>query len=232
MILTCDKSYQSIDFYIPEHYTSVAVNCSGGADSSILLLMTAQYLKNEGREDTTKLSVLTCSNDLKGRWNGRKAADVIDYVIRKTGYKNFDIHYTYYRDVQDEKYFHEVETKLFVQKRIDILLSGITSNPPLGASTENKNGELVVLDEGRVPSRDGGGRVELMRSGTSSFYTPFTNVDKRFIAAMYEQYDAMDMLEMTRSCEAIPQEYDPKFEHEPCGTCWWCLERKWGFGKF
>lgn len=227
-----DNYGQTINFGIPQVFKKVGVNCSGGADSSILLLLTAKYLKDSGREDTTKLSVLTCSNDLKGRWNGRKAADAIDYVIRKTGYKNFDMHYTYYRDTQDEKYFHLVESELFSQKRVDILISGITSNPPEGVMIEKSNGEIRDMWEGRLPVRDGNKKTELSTSGTMSYYSPFTNVDKRMVAHLYKELDAEDLLDKTRSCEAIPNEYDPNFEFEPCGKCWWCCERKWAFGKF
>ena len=229
-----EESGQSINFQIPEAYKRVAVNCSGGADSSILLLLTAHYLKETGRENDVKLSVLTCSNDLKGRWNGRKAADVIDYVIRKTGYTNFDMHYTYYRDTQDEKYFHMVESELFSQKRVDFIASGITSNPPEGVMVEKANGEIRDMWEGRLPDRDGTIKTELNVSGIMAFYMPFTNVDKRMVASLYKQLDAEDLLDRTRSCEAIPDagNYDENFDKEPCGKCWWCCERKWAFGKF
>lgn len=231
MILTCEKSGQSIDFDIPEKYKKIGVNCSGGADSSILLLMVIQYLIDNGITDTT-VSVSTCSNDKKGRWNGRKAADVIEYVINKTGFKNFDLHYTYYRDVQDQQYFHEVERKLFSDDRVDLFVSGITSNPPIGASVENAKGNIVVLSDEMLPERTGTDHELWYHNNGQSFYTPFANVDKRFIASMYKQYDAMDLFKKTRSCESIPNTGDDlvEFENSPCGNCWWCLERKWAFG--
>lgn len=230
MLLKCEKSGQEINFEIPHHYTKVGVNCSGGADSSILLFMTAKYLRDHMPNAT--LSVVTCANDLKGRWNGRKAADVIDYTVRKLGFKNFDLHYTYYRDVQDEKYFHEVEAKLFMQRRTQILLSGITSNPPEGAVSISANREPYNLYTDRIPKRDGNKKIEYHGNGMQSYYDPFTNVDKLFVASMYEQYDAMDLFDKTRSCEAIPEGYDANFEFEPCCGCWWCHERNWAFGKF
>lgn len=232
MILTCETSGQKIDFEIPEKYKKVAVNCSGGADSSILLLMVIQYLIDNGRTDTV-VSVSTCSNDKKGRWNGRRAADVIEYVIKKTGFKNFDLHYTYYRDVQDEKYFHEVEKKLFDDGRVELFMSGITCNPPVGASVTNAKGNTVVLSDDMLPERTGTDHTVWYQTGEQAFYTPFVNVDKRFVASMYKQYDAMDLFGKTRSCESIPREDEDLsiFETTPCGNCWWCLERKWAFGE-
>jgi hypothetical protein len=73
---------QSIDFSIPEKYKKIAVNCSGGADSSILLYTLIKYLEENNRTDTT-ITVLTCANDLKGRWNAKNAAKVINYIIEK-----------------------------------------------------------------------------------------------------------------------------------------------------
>lgn len=233
MIIECKTSGQTIDFEIPEQYKKIAVNCSGGADSSILLLMVIQYLIDNNRDDVT-VSVSTCSNDKKGRWNGRKAADVIDYVLRKTNFRNFDMHYTYYRDVQSESYFHEVESKLFSDGRIDLFISGVTCNPPTGAMVVDKNNKVVYLADEMLPERTGTDHPTWYLNGSHAFYTPFANIDKRFIASMYSSYDADDLLDTTRSCESIPNETDDikLFETTPCGKCWWCLERKWAFGRF
>jgi hypothetical protein len=232
MIIECNTSGQIIDFDIPEQYKKIAVNCSGGADSSILLLMVVQYLIDNKRDDVT-VSVSTCSNDKKGRWNGRKASDVIDYVLRKTGFKNFDMHYTYYRDVQSETYFHEVESKLFTDQRVDLFISGVTSNPPVGAMVVDKDNKIVYLADEMLPERNGTDHVTWYKNGSHAFYTPFSNIDKRFVASMYNSYDADDLLDLTRSCESIPNKNDDikVFETTPCGKCWWCLERKWAFGR-
>lgn len=233
MILECDTSGQKIDFDIPEKYKKIGVNCSGGADSSILLLMVVQYLIDNNRTDTS-VSVSTCSNDKKGRWNGRRAADVIEYVINKTKFKNFDLHYTYYRDVQGEKYFHEVENKLFSDGRIDVFLSGVTSNPPLGAMASDKNNNTVYLADEMLPERNGTDHQIWYYDNAKAFYTPFANANKKFVATMYDTYDASDLFDLTRSCESIPDEGEDisVFEKTPCGKCWWCLERKWAFGRF
>lgn len=233
MILKCDISGQQIDFDIPEKYKKIGVNCSGGADSSILLLMVVQYLIDNNRTDTT-VSVSTCSNDKKGRWNGRRAADVVEYVINKTKFQNFDLHYTYYRDVQDEKYFHEVERKLFSDNRVDLFVSGITCNPPLGSTATNIRGEEIILSDDMLPSRTGTDHQIWYHTNDNAFYTPFANIDKRFVASMYDKYDANDLFDMTRSCESIPDENEDRsiFEKNACGECWWCLERKWAFGRF
>ena len=236
MILISDDGTQTVDFDIPEQYKKIGVNCSGGADSGILLYIVVDYLMQSNRTDAT-VSVSTCANDFKHRWNGRKAADVINWIIDKTGFENFDMHYTYYRDKQDVKYFTEVERGLFLQERIDILVNGITSNPLSECIVEDANGNTVDLLETGLDVRNVDSNTPALHQGERyAFYKPFHTIDKKFIASMYRQYNAMELFDLTRSCEAVPDElynsYDPKFEQEPCRTCWWCLERKWAFGRY
>lgn len=238
-----DSFGQEVDFEFPET-KQIAVNCSGGADSSILLYMVCDWVKNHSPE--TRVNVLSCSNDFKHRWNGRKAADVINYTIDRLRFDPIDLHYTYYRDFQDEKYFHDIEPKLFADERVDLIVSGITSNPRVEAHVESSEGEMVDLAVEALPIRNTDNAPTLhINDHGHRHWTPFINVDKRWIAAMYVEYDVMDMFDLTRSCESVPDprtnnetdrahaaDFDPNFEHEPCGTCWWCLERKWAFGRF
>lgn len=228
------NSNQQIDYDIPVKFKKIAINCSGGADSSILLFLTVKYLIENKRNDV-ELNVLTCSNDFKHRWNGRKAANVINYVIDKTDFKNFNMHYVYYRDKQDEKYFNEVEFDLFQDKKIDLVISGLTANPPYKTFVENINGETINLDDKALPERNSINQPTWMVTDNMYWYTPFRNVNKKFISFLYKEFNIEDMIDMTRSCESVPksdQKYNKNFEEQPCGKCWWCLERKWAFGKF
>jgi len=58
-----------------------------------------------------------------------------------------------------------------------------------------------------------------------NFYMPFINEDKKNTAKLYEEFNLMETLfPLTLSCT------DSKtLDH--CDACWWCEERKWGFGK-
>lgn len=234
MKLYSDDKTQSIDFVIPEKYKKICVNCSGGADSAILLYMVIDYVMKNNMTDTT-VSVTSCSNAFKHRWNGRKAANVINWILHKTGFENFDMHYTYYRDKQYTPYFHDVEGSLFADKRIDIIISGITSNPLSECVVTDIDGKEVDLLETGLTDRTVEADVQtFFDEGDRAFYTPFKPVDKKFISSMFRQYDVMDLFDITRSCETIPttEHYDPNFENKPCGRCWWCLERKWAFGRY
>jgi hypothetical protein len=235
MILHSDDGTQSINFDIDEKYNKILVNCSGGADSAILLYMVVDYLMKNNRTDAT-VSVSTCANDFKHRWNARKAADVINWTIANTGFANFDMHYTYYRDKQDTAYFHEVEYRLFREGRTNLIISGITNNPVVEASVLDINGTAVDLVATGLPNRNVGEDAKALNIREDlewAWYTPFHKVDKRFVASMYNQYNVMPLFDLTRSCEVIPiGDYNPEFEKTPCGECWWCLERKWAFGRW
>ena len=65
--------------------------------------------------------------------------------------------------------------------------------------------------------------------------SPWYNVNKKFIAEQYKKFNLLDdLLPLTRSCENRPAKpvIIDQFETEPCGKCWWCLEKKWAFGHF
>lgn len=225
MILT-DEYNQTIDFSIPDQYKKIGVRCSGGADSSILLYMLVKYFENKD----VIINVLTCSNDEKHRWNGRRAADVINYVIDKTKTTKINMHYSYYKDVQNVEYFDTVEKNLFEQQNIDCVISGLTACPDEGETVKTINGNVFNLYPPEPAYRIGRNKP----SWINHYYTPFINVDKRFIASMYKKYAVKDLVQLTRSCEDMPAHnyYNPEFEYTPCGECWWCLERKWAFGEF
>ena len=235
MILHSDDGTQSINFDIPEKYNKILVNCSGGADSAILLYMVIDYLMKNNRTDA-RVNVATCANDFKHRWNARKAADVINWIIDHTGYTNFDMHYTYYRSRQEPDHFHDIERNFFRDKRVDLIVNGITNNPLTETTVVDINGkEVDLLATGLTERNVGDDEKDLNEGEGYGYYKPFHKVDKKFVSSMYNQYDVMPLFDLTRSCEAVPDKdasFDPEFEKHPCGRCWWCLERKWAFGRW
>ena len=63
-----------------------------------------------------------------------------------------------------------------------------------------------------------------------SHYKPFVNVNKKFLAGLYEQENIMDLHNITESCTGFPK--DTNWFTEPCKRCFWCYERKWAFGSY
>lgn len=229
----CEITGQEVHFSIPRRFKKVNVNVSGGADSSMLFNMTIDYLMEFNRNDVV-LTATTCSNHEKNRLNGIKAMDVIEYTLNRTGFTNFDMHYSYYRDTPDKKFFHQVENKLILNGRANFFISGITKNPPPNTVVENSEGKLINMDDARISDRDGVRHNDYKNRIFFAYYHPLINVDKKFVSSMYDYFGIRDMLSLTRSCEYIakPHEDVDEVASRTCGKCWWCLERKWAFGEY
>jgi 7-cyano-7-deazaguanine synthase in queuosine biosynthesis len=105
---------------------------------------------------------------------------------------------------------------------------GETKNPP-----EDEETKFVYHGEGRDLSRDGivaSDAVVVWKHHRTNMLKmrPFRNIDKKGIAELYEKFGLLDTLfPITRSCELTTTDFS-----EHCGTCWFCEERKWGFGRY
>lgn len=246
MLLQSKDKTQQVEFTIPTNYKKILINLSGGADSALLLYITIKYLKNNNMDDV-EVNAMTCVNSAKNNWNARKAADVIHHVITRSEFENFNTHYAFYRDEQEAKYFDDFLDGLMYDGRYDLFMHGTTANPAEDTYVETKYGKFINLRDKALPDRDkrnydihGHFDWEGKRFGLMN---PWFNVDKRFIADQYDVFNLRnDLLPLTRSCEFRPEgpkqpfdrskPFDKTFENEPCGKCWWCLERKWAFGYF
>jgi len=59
-------------------------------------------------------------------------------------------------------------------------------------------------------------------------YQAYANVDKKFVAGVYKDYNLMETLyPLTRSCVGTARQTD-NFAWE-CHKCFWCHEKKWAF---
>ncbi len=197
----------------------IGVSCSGGADSSILLY----HLM---REVTDKIYIFSTGNNQRSRYNVTAATRVVEKLIQLTGNSNIEHHISYCEIQTREELFPKLA--FYLDNNItNIIYTGITSNPPKEVTDTFK---LEITENNRAP----GEKDLLHRDGT--FYTPWFNVDKRKIAEMYKEADLLDVLyPLTRSCEYDPTSSffddieDPGMGH--CGSCWWCEERNWAFGR-
>jgi|TARA_B110000908_G_scaffold147958_1_gene180091 7-cyano-7-deazaguanine synthase in queuosine biosynthesis len=200
-------------------HDTISISCSGGADSSLLLYILMKY-KQAGT-----IHVHTVSNNFKGRLSAQSSMRVIEQCIQLTGYYNI-IHHVSYVDVQDSKLMFD---NLALQKEItksSIVYTAGTANPPKEIADsfcgENKNSEHTQRDP----------TVQRPIIGSHGiFCAPFTNIDKQRVKTLYDHFDLTESLfPHTKSCEGLVKETDNFTKN--CEECWWCLERKWAFGKF
>jgi len=192
---------------------TIGIIASGGADSSLLLYFLMKYTNHT-------LHIFTCSSTFKGRANSIIISKVVEKCIQLTGNMNIFQH-NYYVDEQTKDNLWDYPYSFIKENKIAAIYSGSTANPPdeiaysfFEANTENTERDPKILRP--------------FWSYNNEFYNPFTNINKKDIANIYEEYGLTDSLfSLTRSCEK--KEVLDYYDH--CGICWWCEERKWGFGK-
>jgi 7-cyano-7-deazaguanine synthase in queuosine biosynthesis len=193
------------------HNGSVGISCSGGADSSLLLYILMKY-------SSSPIHVFTCVLDDKNRSSVLSSTNVIKKCIDLTGNYNISHHLHFVKSGKSIDELFRNQSFFLQNKIIDILYTGITSNPPL--EIQDTFSELSLENHERHPD------VKRMEYIQGPVYMPFTNVNKKIIAKMYTELGLTDSLyPVTRSCESTT------LTQGHCGQCWWCQERNWGFGK-
>jgi 7-cyano-7-deazaguanine synthase in queuosine biosynthesis len=199
-----------------ETVNRVGIRISGGADSAILAYMLAVY-KRDYRPHLA-LHPITCINDQKP-YQEIFAKQVLSKITELTGVE-FDEHFV--ENVNGDRYREDqgvFQENLYKEKKIDIHYMGETMNPPIEVEADWK-----FKGGGRDNSRDE--KSEIRDSVT--IRKPFRNLDKKGIAELYQHFGVMDTLfPLTRSCEIHTLDFS-----NHCDQCWFCLERKWGFGRY
>jgi len=215
--LTVETSQGPVIITVDEKYTNVGARISGGADSAIMLYLLGLYKKNVRDITIVPITVINAEKP----WQDIFASRVIRFVEEDLNVQ-FSTHYVKPEHV-DPLWYGEEQSEYNKELRrkhiIDCYFVGITLNP-----SENLDiyGEFSI-DTARNRTEER--KSELIYDG----YIPFANIDKRGVAELYSHFNLMDTLfPITRSCEnrKVPM-FDPH-----CETgCWWCRERKWGFGR-
>jgi hypothetical protein len=216
------NSQQDIDFsqYIPLNYNKVGMKLSGGADSAIVCYMLAKHVMTD-RPDITIYPV-TGIADGKA-YQKIFAEKVVLKITELTGVK-FGTHYS--RNVRSDSspnYILDQDTlleSLYSDKLLDMHLAGITANPTVTeAPSLYDTGHIMPDDRTKIK------RLRNLISGNS--FRPLHNIDKRGVAEFYTTLGVLDELfPVTRSCEEFTNDFSTH-----CGKCWFCEERKWGFGR-
>jgi len=209
------------DVVIDPPGNNVGIKLSGGADSSIVAYLLGLYKKNV--RDINIVPV-TAINSIKP-WQDIFAKRVVDFIEKDLDIE-FGNHIIPERKADPsiyERFQKNMMNRLYDSNTIDCHFNGVTMNPPRSAGLDPRGTFSYPVE------RDAGGVPKQTVNKKGNMFAPLANIDKRGVAEIYFTYDLMDTLfPLTRSCENRFKPYtDPH-----CGTgCWWCLERKWGFGR-
>ena len=195
--------------FIERPVKNIGVWLSGGADSSLLAYLLCKKVKEENLNVDVMMSTVR-RNEKHSHYHSMK---VIDFIEKDLDYRVSE-HMMHYPDMEDEtKFFRETEFEYFNSGLIDVMYSGINCNPPESEVPQNDERDRDISAEKPTKIWWGGGLM----------MNPFFKLNKREISEVYKQNNLLNtLLPLTRSCHSDSV--------EPCGECWWCKEREWGFG--
>ena len=197
----------------PAYTEPVGVLVSGGADSALMLYCVL-------KKCTGPIHVFTITNNKKGMFNTRASLDVIRRCIELTGNTRVEQH-IFYREAQQRSDFYDIADLYRSRGLLERVFMGITANPPSAVldtfTCELPNNIIEMRDPDII-------REEYPDSG---FILPWINTNKKQLAEYYQSLDLIESLyTITRSCEDEHNKFT-----RPCGRCYWCEERLWGFGR-
>lgn len=211
----------------------VLVKVSGGADSAILLFMLAKY-KKEYNPDIE--FIISSSEHALRPYQFEFAKKVIEVVERH--YSLGDYEHIKNHNRGGEHYDEDMEKMNLplLEDENTVQFMGITANPSVEELTEYMNtigagDDFVVTREmdrdldhpERFPEKEA-----LIEPGVYKFNRPFTWINKNAVAEIYDYFGMREELfPVTRSCENSTLDFSSH-----CGECWFCHERRLGFGHF
>lgn len=200
--------------------SKIGIKLSGGLDSAIVAYLLCRYIHEE-RPDCT-LIPFTVIHSFKpyNLWFASKVKWWLkEHFPTVQWHKE---HFTIHSNGDDyNERMEELQEDLKSKNIIDCKFSGVTANPPMEVYKQWSPNDT---NDEPTPGRD---REQELKD--TSFGRVLVNIDKKGVAELYKKFGLMDSLfNVTRTCEET--ELDPSVTPH-CGKCWWCEERRWGFGK-
>ena len=243
-------------FYFDDNWKNIGVKLSGGADSSILYYAVCNYFK-----DRTDVNIYPMTLDTEFKpWYSEGAKKIIDKVTQLTGKspaKHIIKYSNKHKDRDTVNFYIEEQVEMtrntIKQYRLDVVYSGLTSNPSkedISEAVIKKYGDDKITNialgyiKGADPKRELGSEVyenvsvsngKISNSKFSNI-RPFIHADKKLVYDVYKYFGMLEELyPLTYSCETRYQEhrFNIKEQHDwkHCGYCFFCAERLYAFGK-
>ena len=213
-----ENKFGTVDLdYRPSQNKKVLISFSGGADSTLMFYLT---LKATPADSDVQFFPLTGVTPQKGKFKQFTSEQNYQNLIQDFPQHADKIHprIIIYNETQEE--LGDYSVKLCREGTTDIVMFGLTKNPPRDVMEKHD----LLRNRETLRDIDGDKWLDFR-------YHPFRNVDKRWIAQCYYDFDLMDRYyNNTISCERLRETPDMLHSEEPCGHCWWCREKKMAFG--
>jgi len=224
VFFTADSGFSTV-IPLGKNWKTLGIQVSGGLDSALLLFLTAKAIQDQNLN--IKIQPISIFIPTKAK-NIVATKAIIEKVRELTGADfindglvfNMPLELTSTKDGKKDKFFDTTIVQLFNDGIIDFEFNGNTKNPPEHIRKYFDN------DNSRQKNRDNAESIYNNPWGASPHY----NMDKRDIVNLYVKYDLVNELApLTISCDANTNMIHSKQSTVPCGQCWWCHERKYGF---
>ena len=159
----------------------IGVSVSGGADSALLLYLLMKHHKH-------KIYIVTVAARDKYLRNPKKSLDVVAKIIELTENENYEHRIKYVNQQSMDTLFNELY-QLYNSGSIIKFYTGVTANPPDEVTFSREHFSSLTAEDGeRTPNQ-----VRSINIG-QAVVTPWTNIDKKAIAQMFENEGLLDTL--------------------------------------
>ena len=240
-----------LDIPFSPEWRNIGVNLSGGADSASLCLILGKIIKENNYD--CKIHVITFLRCWNTRpWQEPIGIDVYEklrsmypdiIVSRNTNYIPPELEWGVSGPIINGRSGDQIEGSSFngyisYKLNLDAVFNATSKNPKADGF-ENRMAQRDADPE------DGNIRNILYITDGTMFVHPYRYVQKDWIIAQYHLHGAVDLFNMTRSCEGdinlnasvkaacpTPRDYKHGVTEVPeCGECFWCLERNWALSR-
>lgn len=219
-IYKCNSGNNKVIIPLDPDWNVIGIQLSGGLDSALLTYLTAKTI----HDHNLKIKIRPISCDVGNKPDYLPVArKVFKKIIEISDFDQWADPYEYKIPLRESKNPFKLYASvnhlkaLLTLKHIDYEFNGVTLNPPEDVRKNFHN------DEFRQTVRD---TPESIYSGPLSA-RPMAFCDKQGVVELYRKFNLMkDLFPLTLSCDVNKE--DVINGQIPCGTCWWCDERRWG----
>lgn len=197
-----DFSFAEANKKLQKKYNNIGLYFSGGIDSTALLLVIInELIKTEKIEQFP----IRCFTIKKKDFATDNSTKVLEKVKNKF---NIDIehinHIPNYKNLEHDLGI-PLLTQLYLENINTLFFTGINKTPS----------EDIVKFKNKLNLNYG------YWKDRGLYYSPFLYMNKAQILDIFYKFNCIDILEQTYSCTSHPT--------MPCGDCYSCEERAWGF---